>query len=231
MNKKLSLKQIWSISTNDEAFDPKLGIVYREIEKDKSYELILASTDLDMLSDSDLIITKKNSTLTYDITAYADIYMPVLTDSFFLKNFIGTIDEKSLEQIKTIRNENSKQTTLTFETGDPIVFKSDKRLSLKLKNLRIAQQIGNEAIEVVFNSVPDNIVTLEIIESKEKTNIFDALLSNTQRSEEVNLLARQLMFLNDKKVEIDEILYIETIDKQQHIKLSKESLIEAMVAA
>jgi len=157
--------------------------------------------------------------------------MPVLTDSFFLKNFIGTIDEKSLEQIKTIRNENSKQTTLTFETGDPIVFKSDKRLSLKLKNLRIAQQIGNEAIEVVFNSVPDNIVTLEIIESKEKTNIFDALLSNTQRSEEVNLLARQLMFLNDKKVEIDEILYIETIDEQQHIKLSKESLIEAMVAA
>ena len=41
MNNKLAEKQIWTIKTKDEIYNPRLGVVYREIVKDYSYEIML----------------------------------------------------------------------------------------------------------------------------------------------------------------------------------------------
>ena len=64
MNNKLAEKQIWTIKTKDEIYNPRLGVVYREIVKDYSYEIMLASTELDLISDDDMIMPPKGDPLT-----------------------------------------------------------------------------------------------------------------------------------------------------------------------
>ena len=53
--------------TDDEIYDPKFGIVYRELVKGETFEIILASADTSYASDSDLNIPPSHSDLRYSI--------------------------------------------------------------------------------------------------------------------------------------------------------------------
>ena len=86
MNNKLSEKQIWTLKTKDEIYNPKLGVIYREIVKDYSYEIMLASTELDLISDADMILPTKHTNLPYSISVHANQIFPALTDADFLQN-------------------------------------------------------------------------------------------------------------------------------------------------
>ena len=175
MNNKLAEKQIWTIKTKDEIYNPRLGVVYREIVKDYSYEIMLASTELDLISDADMIMPTKHTTLPYSISVHANQIFPALTDAEFLQNQIGTIDNTAHEQLKQLRNESRENIEIKFEVGGPIIFHSDRRYSMMLHNLSIVNQLGQDALSTVFINIPDNVVPLITFKSKKEINIIEAL--------------------------------------------------------
>ncbi len=199
-------KEIWTIKTDDEIYDPKFGIVYRELVKGNTFEIILASADINYATDADLIIPPNHSELKYSILGHADILFPAMTDAEFFKNQIGSLSDDALYQIKKLRNETSKEVDITFKIGEPIVFKSDTRYSFGLKNLRIANKLGNEVFELSLSNIPDNIVPILIIETSDSSDLISDLekLEDIQLKEEISKI---MLSLRDQNISNDTIFY------------------------
>jgi hypothetical protein len=206
MNNELTEKQIWTLKTKDEVYNPRLGVVYKEIVRDYSYEILLASTELDLLSDADMIIPTKHSTLPYSVTVHANQIFPALIDADFFQNQIGKIDNFAHKQLKQLRNENSEIIEVKFEVGGPIIFHSDRRYSLMLHNLSIVNQLGQDAINTVFIDIPDNIVPLITFKSKKEMNIIEALDTKLKNVQTKDLLGRSLLMAFDAGISIEDML-------------------------
>jgi hypothetical protein len=230
MNKNLKQKQILTLETRDEIYSPRLGIVYREIEKNYSYELVLASTELDLISDADMIIPTSHTNLEYSITAHANMIFPVLDDALFLKNHIGEIDDFALEQIKNLRKESKQLVEIRFEVGNEIIFHSDRRYSIMLHNLSIVNDLGTEAMEVIFSGTPDNLVALLTLNDSESSNILDSLYSNFEQPEYRDLLTRQLLMAHDKGAKLEELLIQKDNENIQTIHLNLDLMESVLVA-
>jgi hypothetical protein len=231
MKKKLKQKQIVTLETKDEIYSPKLGIIYREIEKNYSYEILLASTEMDLISNADIIIPMTNSDLEYSITVHANMIFPVLHDALFIKDIVGEIDEVALSQIEKLRGENANQVEITFELGNEIIFHSDRRYSLMLRNLNIVNMLGTEAIEVNLAGIPDNIVPLLTFKSREDSNIIESLDVNLTSPESRELLGKVLMVVNDKGIAIEEILKLKTSGEETSINIEFDKLERAVLVA
>ena len=206
MNNKLSEKQIWTLKTKDEIYNPKLGVIYREIVKDYSYEIMLASTELDLISDADMILPTKHTNLPYSISVHANQIFPALTDADFLQNQIGSIDNTAHEQLKQLRNESHEKVEIKFEVGSPIIFHSDRRYSMMLHNLSIVDQLGQDALSTVFINIPDNVVPLITFKSKKEINIIEALDTKLKNIQTKDLIGRSLLMAYDSGMSIEEIL-------------------------
>ena len=206
MNNKLTEKQIWTLKTKDEVYNPRLGVVYKEIVRDYSYEILLASTELDLLSDADMIIPTKHSTLPYSVTVHANQIFPALTDADFFQNQIGKIDNFAHKQLKQLRNENSEIIEVKFEVGGPIIFHSDRRYSLMLHNLSIVNQLGQDAFSTLFINIPDNVIPLITFKSKKEFNVIEALDTKLNNIQTKDLIGRSLLMAYDSGISIEEML-------------------------
>lgn len=224
-------KEIWTLKTDDEIYDPKFGIVYKQLVKGETFEIILASADTSYASDSDLNIPPTHSELRYSILGHTDLLFPALSDADFFKKNVGELTDDAFKQIKKLRGETQEEVDITFEIGDPIVYKSDLRYVFNLKNLRIINKLGQEVLELSLSNIPDNLVPLLRIEKSDSSGLIENIekyLEDIQKREEI---AKIMLCLNDQNISLEKVFLQTTTSQMTEIKFDRTFSFEGVVAA
>jgi len=227
----LKEKEIWTLKTDDEIYDPKFGIVYRELVKGETFEIILASAETSYASDSDLNIPPTHSDLRYSILGHTDLLFPALSDADFFKKNIGVLNDDAFKQIQKLRSETQEKLDVTFQIGDPIVYMSDRRYSFNLKNLRIINKLGQEVLELSLSNIPDNLVPILRIENSDSSELIENIekyLEDIQKRDEI---AKIMLYLNDQNIPTENV-FSQTITSQiTEISFNRTYSFEGVVAA
>ena len=201
----MKYKDIWTLNSYDDYLDKKLGLVYKDIQKN-AFEIILCSTEYEHISEEDIVIPVEESDLKYSIVAHSDMIFPLLKKDKKLDKKIGTVSDLAIEQIGLLRNdiERTAKTKIQFSIGAPIFYKSDKRYFMKLKNLEFVSYFSEESYKKILFDIPDN-VTSYIVYKSEK-GMFESI--REQRGVEgAELVSKQLLALIDRGFKLDNYLH------------------------
>lgn len=192
---------LWSFKNLDSYFDPKIGIVYQEFGED-AFEIILCSTDIDHMSEEDIVIPIEDSDLQYSIVAHTDMIFPILKSDNKLNRKIGNVSDLALEQIGLLRGDikNSDRTELKFKVGGPIFYRSDRRFYIKLNNLEFVNYYSEKSFQKILLDIPDNVVPF--ITFKSENNLFEEMQALKGR-EQADLITRQFLALQDRNIKYD----------------------------
>ena len=201
----MKYKDIWTLNSYDDYLDKKLGLVYKDIQKN-AFEIILCSTEYEHISEEDIVIPAEEADLKYSIVAHSDMIFPLLKKDKKLDKKIGTVSDLAIEQISLLRNdiERTAKTKIQFSVGAPIFYKSDKRYFMKLKNLEFVNYFSEESYKKLLLDIPDNVVPFLVYKSEK--GMFESI--NEQRGvESAELISKQLLALHDRKFKINKYLH------------------------
>lgn len=185
--------------------DHNIGLVYKKIETN-FFELLLCSTDYSAITQEDLIIPTSHSNLRYSIVVNTDLLFPLASNDKNIIKKLGSLTQDAIDQIASHRGDvpESSKLKITFEMGSPIFYKSDRRYSMKIKNLKITDYYSNDAFEKLLFEIPSNVTSF--IEFKAEKSIFEAMYDQ-RNDQKVELAGRQLLALFDRKLDINKYFY------------------------
>lgn len=213
--------------------DHNIGLVYKKIETN-FFELLLCSTNYSAITEEDIIIPITHSDLRYSVVVNTDLLFPMrLNDKKIIKK-MGTLSQYALDQIAIHRGDldESPKLKVSFQIGSPIFYKSDKRYSMKIKNLQITDYYSNDTFEKLIFEIPNNVISF--IEFKASSSIFDAM-HEQKSNQKVELAGRQLLALFDRKLDINKYFYEveenEIIFSSLNVKKLEKDILKELVAA
>ena len=213
--------------------DHNIGLVYKKI-KTNYFELLLCSTDYSSITQEDLIIPTTHSDLRYSVVVNTDILFPLASGDKNIIKKMGTLTQDAIDQIASHRGDIPRSSLLkvSFEMGSPIFYKSDKRYSMKIKNLKITDYYSNDTFEKLLFEIPNTVVSF--IEFKAEQSLFDAMYDQ-KSNQKVELAGRQLLALVDRKLDINKYFYEveenEIIFSNLDIKQLEKDILKELVAA